>query len=252
MSENNYGNPQGNAQNPYAAQQPASSQQNDAYGQSSYNQSSYGQDSSAQGSYGQNSYGQNSYGQNSYNQSSYGQESQNQFGQYGQDSSAQQSSQYGQGYPQQGQPGEYNNYQYQQNSYQQPGQDLYNYGQQGNYPYQASKKTPALAITSMILGIVGLLTGFFAIGLLFGIAAVVLGIISLKQTKAAGAGQGFAITGIITGALAFIFGLIMVFVYILTFQTMQKCAEVGTSDGHGHVVCQIGDDPDDLMTVPAR
>ena len=221
MSENNYGNPQGNAQNPYAAQQPASSQQNDAYGQSSYNQSSYGQDSSAQGSYGQ-------------------------------DSSAQQSSQYGQGYPQQGQPGEYNNYQYQQNSYQQPGQDLYNYGQQGNYPYQASKKTPALAITSMILGIVGLLTGFFAIGLLFGIAAVVLGIISLKQTKAAGAGQGFAITGIITGALAFIFGLIMVFVYIFAFQTMQKCAEVGTSDGHGHVVCQIGDDPDDLMTVPAR
>ena len=242
MSENNYGNPQGNAQNPYAAQQPASSQQNNAYGQSSYNQSSYGQDSSAQGSYGQNS-----YGQNSYNQSSYGQESQNQFGQYGQDSSAQQSSQYGQGYPQQGQPGEY-----QQNSYQQPGQDLYNYGQQGNYPYQASKKTPALAITSMILGIVGLLTGFFAIGLLFGIAAVVLGIISLKQTKAAGAGQGFAITGIITGALAFIFGFIMVFVYIFTFQTMQKCAEVGTSDGHGHVVCQIGDDPDDLMTVPAR
>ena len=235
MSENNYGNPQGNAQNPYAAQQPASSQQNDAYGQSSYNQSSYGQDSSAQGSYGQNS-----YGQNPYNQSSYGQESQNQFGQYGQ------------GYPQQGQPGEYNNYQYQQNSYQQPGQDLYNYGQQGNYPYQASKKTPALAITSMILGIVGLLTGFFAIGLLFGIAAVVLGIISLKQTKAAGAGQGFAITGIITGALAFIFGLIMVFVYIFTFQTMQKCAEVGTSDGHGHAVCQIGDDPDDLMTVPAR
>lgn len=235
MSENNYGNPQGNAQNPYAAQQPASSQQNDAYGQSSYNQSSYGQDSSAQGSYGQNS-----YGQNSYNQSSYGQESQNQFGQYGQ------------GYSQQGQPGEYNNYQYQQNSYQQPGQDLYNYGQQGNYPYQASKKTPALAITSMILGIVGILTGFFAIGLLFGIAAVVLGIISLKQTKAAGAGQGFAITGIITGALAFIFGLIMVFVYIFTFQTMQKCAEVGTSDGHGHAVCQIGDDPDDLMTVPAR
>lgn len=104
----------------------------------------------------------------------------------------------------------------------------------------------------MILGIVGLLTGFFAIGLLFGIAAVVLGIISLKQTKAAGAGQGFAITGIITGALAFIFGLIMVFVYIFTFQTMQKCAEVGTSDGHGHAVCQIGDDPDDLMTVPAR
>ena len=36
------------------------------------------------------------------------------------------------------------------------------------------------------------------------------------------------------------------------FQTMQKCAEVGTNDGHGHAVCQIGDDPDDLMTVPAR
>ena len=42
----------------------------------------------------------------------------------------------------------------------------------------------------------------------------------------------------------------MVFVYIFAFQTVQKCAEVGTNDGHGHVVCQVGDDPDDLTDCP--
>lgn len=307
MSENNYGNNQGNAQNPYAAQQPNSSAQSSYgqdYGQAPAAQNTYGQDygqsASAQNSYGQtqqnvaqqnaaqqnaaqqNQYGQfgaqpssqNAYGQNAAQgtsaqgapaqgasaqgvsaQNTYGQ-AQQQYG-YGQDASYQaqpaQQSQYGYGQDAsyQAQPVDYN---YQQNSYQQPQQDAYGYGQPAGYPYAAPivKKAPGLALAAMILGIVGVVTGFFVFGALLGIAAIILGALSLKKVKEAGAGKGFAITGIVTGAVAILFSLCMLFVYISVAQTAEKCLEVGTEDGHGNVVCQIGDNPNNRMTVPAH
>lgn len=296
MSENNYGNNQGNAQNPYAAQQPNSSAQSSYgqdYGQAPSAQNTYGQDygqsASAQNSYGQAQ--QNSGQQSSAQQSQYGQfgaqpSSQNAYGQnvaqgtsaqgataqgaaaqntygqqqygYGQDASYQtqpaQQNQYGYGQDAsyQAQPADYN---YQQNSYQQqPQQDAYGYGQPAGYPYAAPivKKAPGMALAAMILGIVGVVTGFFVFGALLGIAAIILGALSLKKVKEAGAGKGFAITGIVTGAVAVLFSLCMLFVYISVAQTAEKCLEVGTDDGHGNVVCQIGDNPNNRMTVPAH
>lgn len=296
MSENNYGNNQGNAQNPYAAQQPNSSAQSSYgqdYGQAPSAQNTYGQDygqsASAQNSYGQaqqNSGQQSSAQQSSAQQSQYGQfgaqpSSQNAYGQnvaqgtsaqgasaqntygqqqygYGQDASYQaqpaQQNQYGYGQEAsyQAQPSDYN---YQQNSYQQqPQQDAYGYGQPAGYPYAAPivKKAPGMALAAMILGIVGVVTGFFVFGALLGIAAIILGALSLKKVKEAGAGKGFAITGIVTGAVAVLFSLCMLFVYISVAQTAEKCLEVGTDDGHGNVVCQIGDNPNNRMTVPAH
>lgn len=297
MSENNYGNNQGNAQNPYAAQQPNSSAQSSYgqdYGQAPAAQNTYGQDygqsASAQNTYGQtqqqnatpqnsaqqNQYGQfgaqpssqNAYGQNvaqgtsaqgAATQNTYGQAqpAQQQYG-YGQDASYQaqpaQQNQYGYGQDAsyQAQPADYN---YQQNSYQQqPQQDAYGYGQPAGYPYAApvTKKAPGMALAAMILGIVGIVTGFFVFGALLGIAAIILGALSLKKVKEAGAGKGFAITGIVTGAVAVLFSLCMLFVYISVAQTAEKCLEVGTDDGHGNVVCQIGDNPNNRMTVPAH
>ena len=297
MSENNYGNNQGNAQNPYAAQQPNSSAQSSYgqdYGQAPSAQNTYGQDygqsASAQNTYGQtqqqnatpqnsaqqNQYGQfgaqpssqNAYGQNvaqgtsaqgAATQNTYGQAqpAQQQYG-YGQDASYQaqpaQQNQYGYGQEAsyQAQPADYN---YQQNSYQQqPQQDAYGYGQPAGYPYAAPimKKAPGMALAAMILGIVGVVTGFFVFGALLGIAAIILGALSLKKVKEAGAGKGFAITGIVTGAVAVLFSLGMLFVYISVAQTAEKCLEVGTDDGHGNVVCQIGDNPNNRMTVPAH
>ncbi|WP_314707146.1 DUF4190 domain-containing protein [Rothia mucilaginosa] len=288
MSENNYGNNQGNAQNPYAAQQPNSSAQGSYgqdYGQAPSAQNTYGQDygqsASAQNTYGQaqqqnatpqnsaqqsSQYGQfgaqpssqNAYGQNAAQgasaQNTYGQQ---QYG-YGQDASYQaqpaQQNQYGYGQDAsyQAQPADYN---YQQNSYQQqPQQDAYGYGQPAGYPYAAPivKKAPGMALAAMILGIVGIVTGFFVFGALLGIAAIILGALSLKKVKEAGAGKGFAITGIVTGAVAVLFSLCMLFVYISVAQTAEKCLEVGTDDGHGNVVCQIGDNPNNRMTVPAH
>ena len=286
MSENNYGNNQGNAQNPYAAQQPNSSAQSSYgqdYGQAPAAQNTYGQDygqsASAQNSYGQAQ--QNSGQQSSAQQSQYGQfgaqpSSQNAYGQnaaqgasaqntygqqqygYGQDASYQtqpaQQNQYGYGQEAsyQAQPADYN---YQQNSYQQqPQQDAYGYGQPAGYPYAApvTKKAPGMALAAMILGIAAVLTGFLVFGILLGIAAIILGALSLKKTKEVGAGKAFALTGIITGAVSVLISICMLFVYISFFQTAEKCLEVGTEDGHGNVVCQIGDNPNNRMTVPAH
>ena len=280
MSENNYGNNQGNAQNPYAVQQPNSS------AQSSYGQD-YGQAPSAQNTYGQD-YGQSASAQNTYGQAQQqnatpqNSTQQNQYGQFGAQSSSQ--SAYGQnvaqgtsaqgaaaqgaaaqntygqqqyGYGQdasyQAQPADYN---YQQNSYQQqPQQDAYGYGQPAaGYPYAApvTKKAPGMALAAMILGIAAVLTGFLVFGALLGIAAIILGVLSLKKTKEVGAGKAFALTGIITGAVSVLISICMLFVYISFFQTAEKCLEVGTEDGHGNVVCQIGDNPNNRMTVPAH
>lgn len=297
MSENNYGNNQGNAQNPYAAQQPNSSAQSSYgqdYGQAPSAQNTYGQDygqsASAQNTYGQaqqqnatpqNSTQQNQYGQfgaQSSSQNAYGQNvaqgtsaqgvaaqgasAQNTYGQqqygYGQDASYQaqpaQQNQYGYGQDAsyQAQPADYN---YQQNSYQQqPQQDAYGYGQPAGYPYAApvTKKAPGMALAAMILGIAAVLTGFFVFGALLGIAAIILGVLSLKKVKEAGAGKVFALTGIITGAVSVLISICMLFVFISFYQTTQKCLEVGTEDGHGNVVCQIGDNPNNRMTVSAR
>lgn len=297
MSENNYGNNQGNAQNPYAAQQPNSSAQSSYgqdYGQAPSAQNTYGQDygqsASAQNTYGQTQQ-QNAAQQNSAQQNQYGQfgaqpSSQNAYGQnaaqgaaaqgaatqnpYGQTQPAQQQYGYGQDASYQAQPAQQNqygygqdasyqaqpaDYNYQQNSYQQqPQQDAYGYGQSAGYPYAAPvmKKAPGLALASMIVGIVGVLTGFFVFGALLGIAAIILGALSLKKTKEVGAGKGFALTGIITGAVSVLISICALFVIISVAQTAQKCLEVGTDDGHGNVVCQVGDNPNNRMTVPAH
>lgn len=278
MSENNYGNNQGNAQNPYAAQQPNSSAQSSYgqdYGQAPAAQNTYGQD------YGQNASAQNSYGQTQQNTAAQNAPQQNQYGQFGAQSSSQtaygqnvaqgaatqgasaqntygqaqpaQQNQYGYGQDAsyQAQPADYN---YQQNSYQQPQQDAYGYGQPAGYPYAApvTKKAPGMALAAMILGIAAVLTGFLVFGILLGIAAIILGVLSLKKTKEVGAGKAFALTGIITGAVSVLISICMLFVYISFFQTAEKCLEVGTDDGHGNVVCQVGDNPNNRMTVPAH
>ncbi|UVJ39704.1 DUF4190 domain-containing protein [Arthrobacter sp. CJ23] len=94
---------------------------------------------------------------------------------------------------------------------QQPGQ----YGQPGSpYGQPAYYGVPAeprgLSIAAMICGIVGLVTGGF-LGLPQ-IAAVILGHIGMKKEPA---GRGFALTGLITGYVGILFGLLwLVFLII--------------------------------------
>ena len=110
------------------------------------------------------------YGQETYNQNQYGQ---NQYGQY-------------------------NNYN--QNPY---GQNAYN-----PYEQQNTKKT---------LGIISLVTGILSVtcccmsemGIVFGIAALITGIISNKKKENA---KGLAIAGIIMGSIAIFLGIIGVII----------------------------------------
>jgi len=98
------------------------------------------------------------------------------------------------------------------------------YGQQPVSPYGATPQYPAygapmadpnknngLAIGSMATGIGSIILGCccWPIGLLAGIAGVVLGIISNKQIAERGnRGKGFALTGIITGGVGILVAVI--------------------------------------------
>ena len=78
-----------------------------------------------------------------------------------------------------------------------------------------------LAITSLVLGILATLSGIFFIGGLFGIAAIVLGIIALQKKV----GKGMSITGIITGALGILGTLGAVAVIVLATSGIQSRAQ---------------------------
>lgn len=73
-------------------------------------------------------------------------------------------------------------------------------------PYQQERSSIALSVVAMVLGIISLLgfifNIFFAAAL--GLIAIILGIIGVAIEPR---GRGFAITGIVAGALAIIFGI---------------------------------------------
>lgn len=72
--------------------------------------------------------------------------------------------------------------------------------------------TNGLAVTSLILGILAFLSGWFFLGLILGIAAVITGAIGLKKKN----GKGMAIAGIITGALGAIASLIFTIILVIS------------------------------------
>jgi len=77
-------------------------------------------------------------------------------------------------------------------------------------PAPAGGGSNGLAITSMILGIVSVLTClYFFLAMPLGAAAIVTGVLGRKSADVKG-GNGLALTGIITGAIGFVLGLILV------------------------------------------
>jgi len=79
-----------------------------------------------------------------------------------------------------------------------------------------------LAIASLVLGILGFLTGWLVIGVLLGLIAVVLGIVSLVKHRE---GKGLAIAGIITGSIAVIFGGIFSLITLTAYVGIQDRAK---------------------------
>lgn len=76
------------------------------------------------------------------------------------------------------------------------------------YGQEAPKQSKGFAITSMILGILSILCccWFGVIGIIFSLAALVFGIITLATHKG---GKGMAIAGIICGGLALLLSILM-------------------------------------------
>jgi prepilin-type processing-associated H-X9-DG protein len=71
----------------------------------------------------------------------------------------------------------------------------------------APPKTSGLAVTAMVLGIVAIPTACFGVGILLGIAALILGIaalLSINKNPTMYGGKGMAIAGIATGAGAMV------------------------------------------------
>lgn len=90
------------------------------------------------------------------------------------------------------------------------------------YPQPVHYHTPTpptngLAIASLVTGVLSIFFGAcYGSGIAFAIAALITGIIGMKQIKqnSYSAGSSLALTGIITGAVGILFGLLWILFYI--------------------------------------
>ena len=111
------------------------------------------------------------------------------------------------------------------------------YNMQGGYPGYQPTPSSALAIASLVLGIIGLLTGLMIFGAVLGLVGVILGIVALVKVKnGTASGKGMAIGGIVTGALGMIAAVAMV---VLGIVLAGQCVENAVQDSSGNYVCTI-------------
>ena len=95
----------------------------------------------------------------------------------------------------------------------------------------SQQNATGLAIASLVIGIVSLTVGWIAFaGLVFGIAAIVLGAISIKKLT----NKGMAIAGIITGSVAVLWNLIMTALFIISMLAIG-----GLAIGAGTIATEI-------------
>jgi preprotein translocase subunit SecG len=92
------------------------------------------------------------------------------------------------------------------------------------YTSLAPSSTPALSLTSMIIGLASI---FFGSIVLLPIGAIVLGIIGLRRERN---GRGLAITGIIAGGVTLLFWIALVIVIVVLIAV---AAPSGGSGGIG-------------------
>lgn len=95
------------------------------------------------------------------------------------------------------------------------------------------QKGSGLGIASFVLGIIGFLTGIFAIGIIFDIIAIVLGLIAIAGKKNK---SGFAIAGTVLSILSII---LVVFVYNVFSDTAKEAPAKKVSDVVQEEVVQV-------------
>lgn len=215
---------------------PDSSGERPSYGQPgqpSYGQPGHGQEQRGQPSWPhQQDYGQPQYGQPQYGQDRYGQQQgQPQYGQ----------SQYGE---QHGQPA-YGS----QPSASQYGQDLGRHEQAYTQMYGEKPRT-GMAIASLVLGILALLTCWAPIGsyaaVIMALLAVIFGIVGVRRTS----GRGMAIAGLILGGLALVVSVLASIFWTTIFvdaaRVAQECSDQDPSLGATYEQC-VTDRTDEII-----
>jgi Domain of unknown function (DUF4190) len=90
-------------------------------------------------------------------------------------------------------------------------------------------RTDGLAIAALVVGLLAPFADLFdgVPGVIFGAAAVTLGLVSRRRIKRSGgtlAGRGLALAGIIVGAFAIVAGLLIAVLFIGLFMAMQSGA----------------------------
>jgi len=96
------------------------------------------------------------------------------------------------------------------------------------------KPSSALAITALVLTILGLLTAIFMVGGLLGLVGLIPAIVALAKIKKGNAsGKGMAITSTILGTLSIILA-----VGVLIFN-MQECAKKAQHNSNGEYTCEV-------------
>lgn len=106
----------------------------------------------------------------------------------------------------------------------------------GNPPARTLPK--GMAVASLVLGIVGLALAVVIVGGLFGLVAVILGVVALGQIKRGEAeGRGMAIAGVVTGVVAMlvallVFAMTVVFVArgVQNFSNVTDCLAAAGED----------------------
>jgi hypothetical protein len=83
-------------------------------------------------------------------------------------------------------------------------------------PPGAPAPTNGLAVGSLIAGIIAFFTGWIFIGILIGIAAIVMGILARKKPG----GRGLAIAGIVTGAFGILWGVIVIAILVFAAENI--------------------------------
>jgi len=98
------------------------------------------------------------------------------------------------------------------------------------YPYPMMPMVPelprGLAITGMVLGIVGLCTSIFYIGGLIGIVGLVFSILAIRKAKRGlGGGRGMAIAGLVTSIVGIVLNAIEIVFLVWVFSTASHCMD---------------------------
>ena len=110
----------------------------------------------------------------------------------------------------------------------------------GRLPGYQPTPSSALAIASLILGIIGLLSGWLIFGGALGLVGVILGIVALVKVKnGTASGKGMAIGGIVTGALGMILAAVVLILGMIGIGMLSECAENAVQDSSGNYVCTI-------------